>query len=114
MSDLGNKEVFAKNLKYYMNIHDIDRNDVCKILDIPYTTLSDWLNAKKYPRIDKIEILANYFKIQKSDLIENKEHLSEIDQLLFSKTKELSEEEKRTLLSIMNAIHKEIDKELDN
>ena len=35
-------------------------------------TVSDWLNEKKYPRIDKIEILANYFKILKSDLIEEK------------------------------------------
>ena len=52
MSDLGNKEVFAKNLHYYMNMNNIDRNKMCKLLEIPYTTLSDWLNAKKYPRID--------------------------------------------------------------
>ena len=114
MSDLGNKEVFAKNLKYYMDMHDIDRNDICKILDIPYTTLSDWLNAKKYPRIDKIEIMANYFNIQKSDLIENKEEFNELDQLLFSKAKELNDDEKRAIIQVMNAIHKEIDKELDN
>ena len=114
MSDLGNKEVFAKNLKYYMDMHDIDRNDICKILDIPYTTLSDWLNAKKYPRIDKIEIMANYFNIQKSDLIENKEKFNELDLLLFSKAKELNDDEKRAIIQVMNAIHKEIDKELDN
>lgn len=114
MSDLGNKEVFAKNLKYYMDMHDIDRNDICKILDIPYTTVSDWLNAKKYPRIDKIEIMANYFNIQKSDLIENKEEFNELDQLLFSKAKELNDDEKKAIIQVMNAIHKEIDKELDN
>lgn len=109
-----NKNIFAKNLKYYMDMHDIDRNDICKILDIPYTTLSDWLNAKKYPRIDKIEIMANYFNIQKSDLIENKEEFNELDQLLFSKAKELNDDEKRAIIQVMNAIHKEIDKELDN
>jgi hypothetical protein len=30
------------------------------------------MKAKKYPRIDKIEFMANYFGINKSDLIENK------------------------------------------
>lgn len=114
MSDLGNKEIFSKNLKHYMNYYNKDRNDICNALDIPYTTVSDWLNSKKYPRIDKIELLANYFNIQKSDLIESKEKPSELDQLLFSKAKELTDEEKKAVISVMNAIHKEIDKELDN
>ena len=114
MSDLGNKEIFSKNLKYYMDYYNKDRNDICNALDIPYTTVSDWLNSKKYPRIDKIELLANYFNIQKSDLIESKEKPSELDQLLFSKAKELTDEEKKAVISVMNAIHKEIDKELDN
>lgn len=71
MSDLGNKEIFAKNLKYYMDLNKKDRNDVCRDLEIPYSTFTDWCNANIYPRIDKIELLANYFCIQKSDLVEN-------------------------------------------
>lgn len=72
MSDLGNKKVFSNNLKYYMQLNNKDRNEICKSLDIKYTTLTDWINGKKYPRIDKIEMLANYFGIQKSDLIEER------------------------------------------
>ncbi len=72
MSDLGNKEIFVKNLKYYMELNKKDRNDICKDLDFPYTTFAEWYNGKIYPRIDKIEMLANYFNIKKSDLIENK------------------------------------------
>lgn len=71
MSDLGNKEIFAKNLKYYMSLNKKDRNDVCRDLEIPYSTFTDWYNANIYPRIDKIQMLANYFGIQKSDLVEN-------------------------------------------
>lgn len=70
-NNLGNKEIFAKNLKRYMSKNDVDRNELSKHLNIAYTTLSDWINAKKYPRIDNIEILANYFNIDKSDLIES-------------------------------------------
>ena len=72
MSDLGNKAIMAENIKYYMEKNNKTRNDVCDDLGIKYTTFSDWVNAKKYPRIDKIEILANYFGIEKSDLVEEK------------------------------------------
>lgn len=70
MSDLGNKDILAKNLKRYMDLKGVDRSTLSEILDVPYSTLSDWINANKYPRIDKIEMLANYFNIEKSDLIE--------------------------------------------
>ena len=69
MSDLGNKEVFARNLAYYMTKFDVDRNKICSDLEIPYTTLSDWLNAKKYPRIDKIVLIKKYEKYAMSDCI---------------------------------------------
>ena len=72
MSDLGNKEIFSKNLKYYMELNNKDRNDVCHDLKFPYTTFAEWYNGKIYPRIDKIEMLANYFNIKKSDLIERR------------------------------------------
>lgn len=83
MSDLGNKEVFAKNLKYYMELHNKSRNDIAKITNVPYSTVSSWCNALFYPRIDKIELLANYFNILKSDLVEDKEKNQEESQHKF-------------------------------
>lgn len=70
-NDLGNKKVFAVNLQRYMDSCGIDRNKLCADLDFKYTTVTGWLNAEKYPRIDKIEILAHYFGIKKSDLVED-------------------------------------------
>lgn len=69
-NNLGNKKTMANNLKYFMNKNGISRNQLSTSLNIAYTTLADWLNAKTYPRIDKIEMLANYFGIEKSDLVE--------------------------------------------
>lgn len=86
MSDLGNKKVMAKNIKYYMDSRGISRNKICDDLRIKYTTFSDWINAKTYPRIDKIEMLANYFKISKSDLVEDSSlsrHAVSIDTINF-------------------------------
>lgn len=49
---LENKEVFSKNLNYYMEKYGISRNELCNELGLKYMTLSDWINGKTYPRID--------------------------------------------------------------
>lgn len=70
MSNLGNKEIMAKNIQFYMNKYQKTRNDMCEALGVKYTTFTDWVKANSYPRIDKIELMANYFGISKSDLVE--------------------------------------------
>ena len=72
MSNLGNKEVMAKNLQYYMEKSGKNQKELSEIVGVSTSTFNDWVKAKKYPRIDKIEMLANYFRILKSDLIEEK------------------------------------------
>ena len=72
MSDLGNKKVMAKNIQRLMNETGKSRNDLCEALGVKYTTLTDWIKGNTYPRIDKIELMANYFGVSKSDLIEDK------------------------------------------
>ena len=70
---LGNKQVMAKNISRLMKENNIDRKKLSNDLKVKYTTLSDWINAKTYPRIDKIELLADYFNVAKADLVEDKE-----------------------------------------
>lgn len=67
---MNNKNIFARNLKRYMGLNGKTRKDLEKDLGVSYYTISDWVNGKKYPRMDKVELLANYFGVQKSDLIE--------------------------------------------
>lgn len=74
MSALGNKQVMAENIQYYMDLNGKSRNDMCKALGIKYTTFTDWVKGATYPRIDKIELMANYFGIKKSDLVEPHDH----------------------------------------
>lgn len=73
MGALGNKAIFSKNLKRYIENSGKDRRELAEIWGFPYSTVTEWINGKKYPRIDRIEIMADYFGIQKSDLIEDKE-----------------------------------------
>ena len=72
MSNIGNKETFAKNLSYYVEKSGKSQKELAEVAGVAPSTFNDWIKAKKYPRIDKIEILANYFRILKSDLIEEK------------------------------------------
>ncbi len=72
MGALGNKAIFSKNLKYYIEQSGKDRRELADIWGFPYSTVTEWINGKKYPRIDRIEIMADYFGILKSDLIEEK------------------------------------------
>lgn len=66
------KETFSKNLKYYMEKKDINQKELSEIVGVSAPTVNNWIQAVKYPRIDKIEIMANYFGILKSDLIEER------------------------------------------
>ncbi len=70
---MNNKNIFAANLRRYMELNDKSRKDVCNDLGFNYNTYTDWVKGKKYPRMDKVEMLANYFGILKSDLIEEKD-----------------------------------------
>jgi transcriptional regulator with XRE-family HTH domain len=69
---MDNKNVFAENLNYYMREYGKSRRDVSEALGVSYYTFTDWVKGKKYPRMDKVEMLAKYFGILKSDLIEKR------------------------------------------
>lgn len=73
MSNLGNKKIMADNITYYMNKHQKTRNEMCEALGVKYTTFTDWVKGNSYPRIDKIELMANYFGISKADLVEKRD-----------------------------------------
>lgn len=107
------KNNFARNLKYYIKIKKINRKEICNKLNIPASTLSDWINAKKFPRIESIEELAIFFNINELDLLEDKiscKKFSELDiddklnnedktEILFNKYKENLTEYDKALIN---------------
>ena len=70
MSDFGNKEVFSANLRRYIEMTGKTRKDVAIEVNLKESSLNGWCRGEYYPRIDTIEILADYFGCFKSDLIE--------------------------------------------
>ena len=111
MSSLGNKEIFSKNLRYYIERTGKDRRELAEIWGFPYSTVTEWINGRKYPRIDRIEIMADYFGILKSDLIEEKEKptvnddgLSENQRKLIEFAKTVPEDKAEMILQVMRTI----------
>ena len=111
MTSIGNKEIFAKNLVYYIERSGKTQKELAEVVGVAASTFNDWCKGKKYPRIDKIEILANYFGIQKSDLIEDKEKPTVEDDglsenmrklILFAKT--VPEDKAALVLQVMKSI----------
>ena len=70
-TDLGNKEIFAQNLKRYLNLAGVQQKDVAAAIKVSTSTFSDWVSGRSYPRMDKVQLLAEYFGIRKSDLVED-------------------------------------------
>ncbi|TRW62289.1 helix-turn-helix transcriptional regulator [Lactococcus lactis] len=62
----------AENIQYYLDKKGINSVKLAEDLGINYTTIRNWIQGRSYPRIDKIEMMANYFGIEKSDLVERK------------------------------------------
>lgn len=111
MGNLGNKEIMAKNIQYYMDKYDKTRQEMCDALGVKYTTFTDWVKGNSYPRIDKIELMANYFGISKADLVEDHNDMptSEMPYYLNEETRQIAQEafenpELRTLFHVARDI----------
>lgn len=67
------KKIFSKNLNHYMEINQKTQSDIINDLGFNKSAVSTWCNGTRLPRMDKVEALAKYFGINRSDLIEEKE-----------------------------------------
>lgn len=110
----ANKEIMAFNIKRLMNEKHVNQTEVCQALGLKQNTFSDWMNAKSYPRIDKIEMLSKYFGVDKSSLVEKYDphHLTSSDLLIIDMYKSADKQTQdmiKRLLSYSKLVKKEGD-----
>lgn len=70
------KKIFSKNLRYYMDLNQKSQIDIINDLGINKSSISTWVNGSRLPRMDKVDALAKYFNIKRSDLIESHDFTS--------------------------------------
>lgn len=66
------KQIFSKNLRYYMSINNKSQIDLINDLKLNRSAVSTWCNGTRLPRMDKVDLLAKYFGITQSDLLEER------------------------------------------
>lgn len=70
MNDDQFKRIFSKNLNKYMQLNNKNQIDIINDLGFNKSSVSTWCNGTRLPRMDKVDALARYFNINRSDLIE--------------------------------------------
>lgn len=70
------REIFAENLTRLVNGSKLPQSEIAKRINISPQTFNTWIQGKAIPRMGKIQLLADYFKIEKSDLIEEKSNIT--------------------------------------
>lgn len=97
----------------------MSQESIAKELDVSQSLINNWETNRSTPAPEMLEYIADYFDISVDYLIGRSKYRnlekdnSELENALFSKAKELSDEDKKAILQVMNAIHKDIDKEID-
>lgn len=60
--------IFVNNLSRYMEIRGVTQSDIVSSIGVSASTVSDWVKGKKYPRVDVMQLLADYLGVLISDL----------------------------------------------
>lgn len=69
---MSNREILSMNLNYYLKLSGKTQREIAEDLGYSPSTISDWFSGKKYPRINSLQAISDYFGIMKSELVELK------------------------------------------
>lgn len=97
----------------------LSQDKIAEDLEISQPLIAKWESHQSTPSPEMLDYIADYFNVSVDYLIGRSKYRnleadnSELDNVLFSKAKDLTDDEKKTIISVINAIKKEVDKELD-
>lgn len=77
MSEQEINEIICKNLNYYMKLNDTTQTKLAEYIGVSVATVSNWCKGIKTPRMNKVDKICEFFHIQRSDLLEDKEKKDE-------------------------------------
>lgn len=73
MENKSARKILSENLQSLMKNKNIDQKELAEAIGVSQPTISNWLKETKYPRITKVEDMANYFNVPKSRITENQD-----------------------------------------
>lgn len=106
-TDEEQKRIFAKNLNHYLEYNGLQQKELADILGEKRTTVNTWCVGKSLPRLNKVQRMADYFGIGKSDLLNDHEFTEEKEKLqleLISLFNALDDTEQEVILTTMRSL----------
>lgn len=109
MSEQEFNAVFSKRLRYYLNKNEMTQVELAKKLGVGTTSVYNWCNGIKTPRMDKVDAMCELFHCSRSDLIEDKSEQPDDHYYLNDETRRIAQEafenpELRTLFKVARDI----------
>lgn len=83
MSGEREKVIFQKNLLKYLEASNKSQKEVADAIGVSPQTFNTWCQGIAIPRMGKMQLLADYFHISKSDLIEDKSDTEETSDVYY-------------------------------
>lgn len=102
------RKKFKTNLKKIMALKGKNQSDIVKALNFKQSTVSDWLNGKKYPRMDKVQMLANYLNVDIIELVDNQSNdsitFTNTEKALIKNYRQLNEQNQQAVTTMINSL----------
>mgnify|MGYP000912093691 CR=1 FL=1 len=64
------KKTFTDNLNRLLRERAITQAELATYMEVSNTTVNNWVKGYKVPRMDKVDKLCSFFKIKRSELLE--------------------------------------------
>ncbi|MDK3942574.1 helix-turn-helix transcriptional regulator [Staphylococcus pseudintermedius] len=105
------RKVLSENLDKLMKEQNVTQVELSEAIGVSQSTVSNWLKELKYPRITKIQQLADYFNVPKSRITEDKsEHFKQDNLAAHLDGDDFSEEELTKIREFAEMVRKSRDK----
>lgn len=91
MSEQEFNAVFSKRLRHYLNKNEMTQVELAKKLGVGTTSVYNWCNGIKTPRMDKVDAMCELFHCSRSDLIDDKSDQSDNHYYLNDDTRQFAQ-----------------------
>ena len=70
---MDNDKIIAQKLSHLMKTRGVSRSELAEILDVPYTTLTNWIVGTRKPKYGSLMQLADFFGISVQEFLGEEE-----------------------------------------
>ena len=84
--------IFSKRLRYYLNKFEMTQTELAQKVGVGTTSVYNWCNGIKTPRMDKVDAMCDLFGCNRSDLMEDKSESNDEHYYLNDETREIAQE----------------------